>query len=108
LIEQHRPLIVFEHRYGNLPANQWQAVLQVLENYGYQLYLPSWRSEQRNDVDNPAILRHPTLVSEGLQLYGCTSRTRFDYPEFPDLLACPRDRLSLLSNIAQLQLRRAA
>jgi hypothetical protein len=43
-----------------------------------------------------------------LQLYPCTSESRLDYPEFCDLLACPRDRLSLLNNIAQTELKRAA
>lgn len=109
LIKKHKPLIVFEHRYeSNTPSGEERRVLEQLESYGYQLFMPSWRGKHAEEVEDPAILRHPALVSEGLQLYDCTSKSRFDYPEFPDLFACHRDKISMLKNISKMSLKRAA
>lgn len=109
LLTKHKPIVVFEHCFKeHLSPDRYKTALELLESYGYKLFLPTWRGEHVGDVLDAAVLRHPALVKHGLQLYDCTSESRLSHPEFTDLLACHRDRLSLLSGVATMPLQRAA
>lgn len=91
LLTQHRPMFVFEHRYDLLLTEQTKVTgLKLLESLDYCLLLPSWHA------------------SEGLRLVSCESETRCEFPEYPDLLACPREKLPQLQSAGYAAPARAA
>lgn len=107
LLREHRPALIFEHRYNRQsPRDRLRGVLELLESLDYALFAPAWRFAE-DPQDAASAFDYPPRAGHGLQLYPCQSRTRFRYPKFPDLLACHRDRLSLLDSRRQAHHRRA-
>jgi len=84
LLKNHRPLIIFEHRFEHiLSAGQREASLELLASFGYRLFLPRWNAPSRH----------------GLSVSPLTIDKRYRYPECPDLLACHQDELSMLEDV---------
>ena len=91
LLAEHQPMLVFEHRYDQIVSqSEGRRSLDLLAGYGYKLFLPSWRS---SDKDRQGQGKHP-----GLNLISCPAAWRYRFPEHPDLMACHGDKLWALEN----------
>lgn len=84
LLERHRPLLVFEHRFEHILApERCYSSLEFLASLGYRLFLPRWNYGR----------------AAGLSVWPLGIDERCRYPECPDLLACHHEKLHLLEDV---------
>ena len=90
-LTEARPMIIFEHRYELLlHEDQMRSSLELLESLGYRLFLPQYNG--RSCHPDPR-----NVDDSGLRLRECTSKTRCQSPEIPDLFACPAEKYDQLA-----------
>ena len=94
-LRAHRPMLIFEHRYQLFLDDRTQrSSLELLESLGYRLFLPSWNGKIDHDHD----VSQARAANHGLRLAECTSRSRFEHPEYPDLFASPAEKIGVLQD----------
>ena len=97
-LTEARPMIIFEHRYELLlHEKEMRSSLKLLESLNYRLFLPKYDGRSCHpDPRDATQLNSREQAATGLKLQECTSRTRCQSPQIPDLFACPAEKYDQL------------